>query len=377
VEKEHVLSDEALQKATAGLADGRHWVAFNPWGYFIEGTDLHLFRDKQSAGVFADGHSTPIDKYQVVRVESLQDLNRILVHGHSQTHYLKIYPDVIFEKHQSIYNSKITVMNEKNFEYLQKQLKLTGFGEGHTEKLKEGLQQQKPEFTLFHQQDYGKDNTVATLHFRKSNDTDMYFFNRYNLLLKNDQHPDPVKQTFYINQNQSNITQKEGYNLLSGRAVEKEIATKEGNKYQAWLQLNFKETDKHGNYMVKQFHQNYGFDLEKTLAKLPIKELAGEESKTRLLESLQRGNRQSVTLQVGDTERKAFIEAAPQFKSLNLYDEHMKRVHAQTLLTPAGEAKQDKEVKKEAKQKQAVENGDGEGATKQKKSRSRKQGISS
>jgi hypothetical protein len=273
-----------------------------------------------------------------------------------------------------------TTMNENNYDYLNKQIKFTGFGEGHQEKLKENLQKQTPEFTIFHQQDFGKDNVVATLQFKKSEDSDMYFFNRYNLMLKNQQHTDPLKQTFYINNKEDNITLKEAYNMMSGRAVHKELTNKEGEKYNAWLQLDFKTIDKHGNYEVKKFHQNYGFDLEKTLAKYPIKELSVESDKPRLMESLHRGNRQGVTFQHDGREQKVFIEASPQFKSLNFYDGNMKRVNAHTLYEKQGEGQTEKqEAKKETvKQDKAGDDEPEIGAQKQsaKKGRKKRQGIS-
>ena len=74
----------------------------------------------------------------------------------------------------------------------------------------------------------------------------------------------------------------------------------------------------------------YGFDLEKALAKYPIKELTGEEDKTRLMESLQKGNRQAVTFSKDGAEQKMFIEANPRFKSINVYDSHLQRVHSQS-----------------------------------------------
>src|SRR5688572_19997308 len=85
---------------------------------------------------------------------------------------------------------KLTIMNEKNLDYLSNQLKFSGFGEGHNKELKEKLQKQAPEFTIFHNQDFGKDRTVASLTFKKSADTDMYFFNRYTLVVKPDQAPE-------------------------------------------------------------------------------------------------------------------------------------------------------------------------------------------
>ncbi|OJV98528.1 MAG: hypothetical protein BGO52_11765 [Sphingobacteriales bacterium 44-61] len=245
-------------------------------------------------------------------------------------------------------------MNEKNYDYLSKQLLFTGFGEGHQAELKAKMQEGKNEFVLFHQQDFGKDNVVASLQFNKPEDGDRYFFNRYNLILKNDLHADPIKQTFYINNDMKkkeheDITLKEGYNLLSGRAVNKNLVTKEGEKYNAWVQLDFKATDKHGNFEEKKFHEKYGFDLPATLAKLPIKEIQDEKQAERLMESLQRGNRQSVTIQLPDNrETKVFIEAAPQFKSLNLYDANMKRTNLQALSEGQKEGQSEKQGAKQS-----------------------------
>lgn len=267
-------------------------------------------------------------------------------------------------------------MNEKNFDYLNKQMKFTGFGEAHSDELKDKMQKQPPEFTIFHQQDFGKDNTVATLQFKKSDESDMYFFNRYNLLVKNEQQADPVKQTFYISNKEDNITMKEAYNLVNGRAVNKELSTKEGEKYNAWLQLDFKAIDKNGNYETKKFHQNYGYDLGQALAKHPIKELSNEVDKGRLMESLQRGNRQSITFQNGDKEQKVFIEAAPQFKSLNFYDGNMKRVNAQTFNEKQSEGQTEKQQsKKESIKNDKATDDNGEGP-KQLKKQSRKKGQS-
>ena len=61
----------------------------------------------------------------------------------------------------------------------------------------------------------------------------MYFFNRYNLALQNANFPDPVKQTFYLNKGQDNITLKEAYNLMNGRSVLKELSTKKGRNLQS------------------------------------------------------------------------------------------------------------------------------------------------
>lgn len=216
-------------------------------------------------------------------------------------------------------------MNQKNFDYLKDQIKYTGFGEGLESQLKENISKQAPEFTLHHQNTFGKEQTNTALHFKKSPSSDMYFFNSYQVSVKKEGQDQNLNQSFYIEKN-NNITLKEAFNLMQGRAVNKDLTNKEGQVYNAWVQLDFKNTDQSGNYKLKQFHQNYGFELEKALAKLPIKELGSEQDKTRLIESLQKGNRQSVTFAENGTEQKRLIEANPQFKSITVYDGNAQRI---------------------------------------------------
>ena len=235
-------------------------------------------------------------------------------------------------------------MNQQNFEYLKDQVKYTGFGDGLEKDLKEQLQKQAPEFQLTYRIKMGQDTAAASLHFKKSNESDRYFFNRYQLALNSESGSDKLEQTFYINKGQP-ITLKEAYNLMSGRAVNKDLLNKEGQVYNAWLQLDFKQTDAQGNYKLKQFHQNYGFDLPAALNKLPIKELSQEPDRTRLLESLQKGNRQAVTFIQEGNEQKHYIEANPQFKTLNIYDSNLHRLNRKPELgekeTPAQMARQE------------------------------------
>ncbi|KAA5548124.1 hypothetical protein [Adhaeribacter rhizoryzae] len=217
-------------------------------------------------------------------------------------------------------------MNQQNFDYLKDQVKYTGFGDGLEKDLKEQLQKQASEFQLAYRIKIGQDMAAVTLHFKKSDQSDLYFFNRYQLTLKPDQDQQQINQTFYIHKGQ-NITLKEAYNLLNGRAVNKDLLNKEGQIYNAWLQLDFKQTEPNGNFKIKQFHQNYSFNLEAALAKYHIKELKEEPEKSRLLESLQKGNRQAVTLIQEGREQKHYIEANPRFKTMNLYDGNLQRLN--------------------------------------------------
>jgi hypothetical protein len=216
-------------------------------------------------------------------------------------------------------------MNQKNLEYLGDQVKFTGFGESLENELKEKMQKQAPEFQITHNAKFGNDVLVASLHFKKSDQTDMYFFNRYDVSLIPENSKEKMEQIFFVNKGNT-ITLKEAYNLMNGRSVNKDQTNKEGQVYNAWMQMDFKDANNNGNYKIKQFHQNYGYDLDAVLAKHPIKELSNEQEKSRLVQSLQKGNRQSVTFVENGNEQKHFIEANPHFKTINIYDNNMQRL---------------------------------------------------
>ena len=216
-------------------------------------------------------------------------------------------------------------MNEKNFEYLRDQLKYTGFGDALESELKEKMQKEEPNFTLTHNAQYGNDTAAATLNFNKSKESDMYFFNSYKVELKKENSKENLEQTFYINKG-SNITMKEAYNLMEGRSVNKDLTNKEGEIYNVWLQVDFKQSETNGNFKLNHYHQNYGYDLEATLSKHPIKELETPKYKEDLINSLKKGNLQSATFLKEGNDIKQYIEASPQFKTINIYDNNMKRI---------------------------------------------------
>ena len=217
-------------------------------------------------------------------------------------------------------------MNAKNLEFLKEGIKYLGFGEGLNNKLTEEVGSGKGEFQLRTENQYGRDTVSFALDFKKSDQSDMYFFNKYTASLQGQENGQDKSQTFFIKKN-SGVTAKEAYNLLHGRSVNKDLTNQEGEKYNAWLQIDWTQKDNNGNHKFKMIHQAYGFNLESVLSKHPIKELSDPTSKDRLMKSLERGNFHQVTFQRGDKEEKMFIEANPQFKAVNLYDANMKKVY--------------------------------------------------
>lgn len=217
-------------------------------------------------------------------------------------------------------------MNEKNLEYLQEQIKYTGFGNDLAAELKEKIMKNSETFTLNHQAAYGNDQTKAELYFSKSMQSDMYFFNAYKVTLQKDNAPQ-MEQTFYINKG-NNITLKEAYNLMNGRAINKNLMNKEGDIYNTWIQMDFKQTHENGNHKLKHYHENYGYDLEGSLAKHPIKELENPDYKENIMDSIKKGNRQSVTFTINGEDHKRYVEANPKFKAINIYNGNKVRLEA-------------------------------------------------
>src|SRR5690606_15548233 len=113
-------------------------------------------------------------------------------------------------------------------------------------------------------------------------------------------------------------------NLLEGRAVFKSLFNKEGGHYYAWIQLDMGLKDEKGQHTVNQYHQNYGFDLEKAVDKLQLKDMEGPDQRDLLHYSLKKGNRHQVEIE--GNEGKFQLEANPKFKALNVYDQQGKRI---------------------------------------------------
>lgn len=262
-------------------------------------------------------------------------------------------------------------MNVKNLEFLKESLKYLGFGDKLNADLEKNIEQQPAEFKLNLAGEFTregqKERVDYALDFKKSDQTDMYFLNRYNATLKNEDPEKEKAQIFYISKS-SGITAKEAYNLLSGRAVNKDLNNKEGQPYNAWLQLDFQEKDKNDNFKVKQFHQGYGYDLETVVKRYPIKELENDESRVKLLKSLEKGNLQPVTFVTEGREEKMYVSANPQYKTLDLYDSKMEKKFQ-------GIEKREKQELEKSKEKESQKQDAEEESEAKKERKSKRKGL--
>lgn len=249
-------------------------------------------------------------------------------------------------------------MNTQNSDFLKKSLLNLGFGDKLNAELDKQIAAKTPEFKLGLQHEFNQKTVDYTLHFKAGDNQDMYFLNKYDasILHKDDPSKD-FSQSFYINKG-SGITAKEAFNLMEGRSVHKQLYNLEGQKYQSWLMLDNKNLTDNGNMKIKHYHENYGFDIDKVLAGKGIKEMEDPKTKDELMYSLKKGNAQQITVGSGEGEKKYFIAANPQFKTVDLYDHQMRKIKREELLQsdqrPAKnlkqrEQKEDAPVKKQSR----------------------------
>lgn len=264
---------------------------------------------------------------------------------HVRTQRFNVSGENPVSANQSYHILKTDVMNEKNLEYLKDNLKYMGFGESLADGLEVQIKAGAPDFQLTFEAEINKKPFAALLNFRKSDNTDMYFFNSYHASLQRS-NGDIMDQAFYLNKGKG-VTVKEAYNLLEGRAVQKEMVNKEGQTYKAWLQIDFEKRDKNNNYEVKQFHEAYGYDLKEALSRFPIRDMKEPDLRDILLASLQKGNLQAVAFEKDGGAVRMFVEANPQYKTVNLFDSELKRVTKEALsrYQPVEQRKPVKEIK--------------------------------
>lgn len=210
----------------------------------------------------------------------------------------------------------------ENSRALYQQVQRAGFPD-LSAKIDEQIKQGQQQFSLpvsYYLND--KERLDHQLSFVKDQ-SGLYQFEGYKTTLYNESKPEEKRQQYFSMRNGHEINNTEAYNLLSGRCIQS------GG---TWMQLDFNDKDAHGNFRIKQFNADYGYNLENILQQLPVKELLNKEQADKLQEGLKNGGRMSVSFIKDGNEQRFYIEANPQFKSVNIYDEHSRKVTLQTAM---------------------------------------------
>lgn len=306
------------------------------------GFNLHLVRDEHNRLSFIGysgsiGAGTDHWKMQSFHVNVPAGDAIALLDGRAakmpEEEHICLIPIDVWETRKQIEHLKTNIMNTQNLEFLKKSLLNLGFGDKVNKELEQKIGKQTPEFVLNAKHEFNQKPVDYQLHFKAGESDGMYFFNKYDATLNKGKEQE-INQSFYINKG-NGITAKEAFNLMEGRAVHKQLFSKDGEKYHAWLQLDPDNLTQNGSKEIKRFNENYGFDLEKVLSGKGIKEMNNAESKDSLLRSIKKGNAQQITVIQGKEETKYFVSASPQFKTIDLYDDKMKRIKREELLQPS------------------------------------------
>jgi hypothetical protein len=217
---------------------------------------------------------------------------------------------------------KDTKEEEKNNQSLHEQVQRIGFTD-LSAKIEDQIKKGHEQFTIptsYYVNE--KERLNHELSFSKD-ESGQFQFEGYKSTLQNESKPEEDRSQYFKVQERNSIDTTQAYNLLTGRAVQKE---------RIWIQLDLNDKDAVGNHRIKEFHSGYGYDLEKAVLQLPLKELSNKTEADKLKDALKQGNRQPITLIKNGNEHRFYIEANPQFKSVNIYDEHSRKITLSTAL---------------------------------------------
>lgn len=205
---------------------------------------------------------------------------------------------------------------ERNFNSINEKVQRIGFPD-LSEKIKNHIGKGQENFSLpLSYYINEKEKINHTLCFSKNAEGHFELYG-FKSSLQNNSAPEDSREYYFKNGLENNFKLNEVYNLLSGRSVEHN---------QSWFQLDFNDKDSSGNYHLKEFRNEYAYDLEKTLKAVPLKEISNPYEMEKLKYALRQGDRASALLIKNGRENQIYIEANPQFKSLNIYDHEFRKV---------------------------------------------------
>src|SRR5665213_100838 len=113
--KEHVISDEVLDKVQAALSKGNNWMAYNNSLYFIHPEDVHFFDSKGSAYEFADNNISEFDRYVVMYASSVADVLRKIPYAESLNNQIT-NPDA-----NGLYNTEGNAFTDALIDHIEQQ----------------------------------------------------------------------------------------------------------------------------------------------------------------------------------------------------------------------------------------------------------------
>lgn len=230
--------------------------------------------------------------------------------------FYKVINFLILEK----INAKVLIRDElKNNRSLEVKLKRAGFNDA-LNKAERYMRLGQAKFTVPVSYYLNENERIDhALQFKKD-ELGYYQFEGFKTSLHDKSNSMENRQHYFSVDDVSFFNAKQSYDLLSGRAV-----LTDGT----WKQFDLNDKDADCNYRIKEFPESYGYSVEKALSPLNI---ADQFEFASLTASLKDGRREEVLLLKEGGEQKIFIEANPQYKSLNIYNESLKKININDVL---------------------------------------------
>jgi hypothetical protein len=237
----------------------------------------------------------------------------------------KIYDFIMQPFQERKILQEINQKQDNNLRELAGAMKKHGF-EQAIDKLSQHISQGQKNFSIPLSHYVNEDEKMNfNLSFSRQQDGS-YRFDQYQASLQNAKNPNQVVSQVFSADTKDTIRAEQAQNLLAGRAVMKESFDLSGAPKVKWVQLDFNDKDPSGNHKMKEFLHGYGFDLGKAVEKLIQKQNLSPEMRQNLLEGLHKGEKQPITIMRDNAAVNLFVEANPQFKTINLFDEHNKKL---------------------------------------------------
>lgn len=227
-----------------------------------------------------------------------------------------------------IFRNKITVaekQNEDNSSQIKAAMIKAGLGNYYNQ-VEQQMKQGNREISLpvsYYVNE--RERMDLQLNFKKDA-AGLYQFENYRATLSNEAEKGKQKQHIFSTGDTAFSADK-AYNLLAGRSV---MDVNTG----AWHQLDFNDKDADGNFRIKNFPQNYGFNLAEALQKMNAK-----EDPQQLMMQLRNGQQVEVTLSIGNKEKHFLIEANAHRKGLSIYESGGQKISLEELKAGGKETK--------------------------------------
>ena len=237
----------------------------------------------------------------------------------------KLYDFIIQPFQQRKIKQQVNQRQENNLRELGDAMKKHGF-EQATDQLSQHMSQGQKNFSIPLSHYINESEKINfNLSFSRQQDGS-YRFDQYQASLHNAKDPKQAVSQIFKTDAKDGIKAEQAENLLAGKAIMKEGFDLSGAPKPKWIQLDFNDKDPSGNHKVKEFLHSYGYNLDKAAEKLIQRQNLSVENKQNLLEGLRKGEKQPIIIKRGNVSVNLFIEANPQFKTLNIYDEQNKKV---------------------------------------------------